>query len=376
MARCSDASARVVEIALFVSERTSCRLSTRGKKTDEFRPAARRARRFACLAGLICLLACGCERSAPAERVIVYTSVDQEFAEAILARFEQQTGVDVQPVFDSEAGKTTGLVRRLFAERAAPRCDVWWSGEIFGTIELARADALAAYVSPAAADLPSGWSDRDGRWTGVAARARVLAFDTRHAKAEDLPRTWRELSEPRWASQLALANPQFGTTRGHVAAMFARYGEAETRRWLQAFRDAGAQLADGNGHAVRLLAAGSARIAMTDTDDVWVAQSRGQPVDLVYPALDVGQPPVWIPCTVALMRGAPNSANGRRLVDFLVSAACEEALARSTSRNVPLRSTIRDTVGYTGPIPQPLDWEAAADALQPSAAAARDILLR
>ncbi len=282
----------------------------------------------------------------------------------------------MQPVFDSEAGKTTGLVRRLLAERDAPRCDVWWSGEIFGTIELARADALAAYVSPAAADLPSGWSDRDGRWTGVAARARVLAFDTRRAKAEDMPRTWRELGEPRWASQLALANPQFGTTRGHVAAMFARYGELETRRMLQAFRDAGAQLADGNGHAVRLVAAGSAAIAMTDTDDVWVAQSRGQPIDLVYPALDAGQPPVWIPCTVAVLRGARNSSNARRLVDFLVSAACEEALARSTSRNVPLRPTIRDTIGYTGPTPQPLDWEAAADALQPSAAAARDILLR
>lgn len=317
----------------------------------------------------------GCDRpSVPT--VVVYTSVDQRFAQDVLARFEQQTGVRVAAVYDSEAGKTTGLVRRLEAEKERPRCDVWWSGEAFGTVELARGRVLAAYDSPAAADIPDGWRDRERRWTGVAARARVLAFDTRQLSAADLPPTWRDLGDPRWASRLALANPQFGTTRGHVALMWAAYGSDETRRLLQTFRDAGAQIADGNSHAVRLVAAGSAALCMTDTDDVWVAQRRGEPVDLAYPALQPGGPAVWIPCTVALVRGGPNPDAGRRLIDFLVSAEAERLLAASDSRNVPVRAVARDALGYAGPPPAAPDFEAAADALPAAMAAARDILLR
>jgi iron(III) transport system substrate-binding protein len=321
------------------------------------------------------LLALGCERASP-PTVVVYTSVDQQFAQQVLDQFEQQSGVRVAAVFDSEAGKTTGLVQRLAAEAERPRCDVWWSSEVVGTIELARRDVLAAYGSPAAADIPAEWCDPQHRWTGVAARARVLAFDMRLLKAADLPRTWLELGDPRWARRLAIANPQFGTTRGHFALLWAHHGPAEATRLFQAFRDGGAQIADGNSHAVRLVAAGTAALGMTDTDDVWVAQGRGEAVGLVYPALAPDGPPIWIPCTIALVRGGPNGAAGRRLIDFLVSAEAERLLAASDSRNVPIRAAVRAAVGYAGPAPEPAAFEAGADALPAAMQAARDILLR
>ncbi|NUQ48387.1 MAG: ABC transporter substrate-binding protein, partial [Phycisphaerae bacterium] len=182
------------------------------------------------------LTGAGCERAvrqdaaaAPAARLVVYTSVDEVFARAVLEEYTRKTGVRVDAVFDSEAGKTTGFLHRLRREAARPRCDVWWSGEIFGTIELAREGLLDAYDSRAAADIPSVWRDAQHRWTGCAARARVLAFDPGRVPVDRLPLTWAELVQPEWAARSAIANPQFGTTRGHVAALFAYWGPERAR---------------------------------------------------------------------------------------------------------------------------------------------------
>ncbi|GEM_PF-203227 len=340
------------------------------------------------------------------QAVVVYTSVDDVFAREVLDRFERDTGVTVKLLTDTEAGKTTGFLRRLQREAAQPRCDIWWSSEVFGTVELSggtdgsieqgteRGPGLEhdgakpvqsapvavglfePYTSPAAADIPPAWKDPQQRWTGLAARARVLAFNTNRLSASDLPRTWQELAEPRWANRLAFANPQFGTTRGHVAAMYAAWGPEQTRAFLQALRDNGTQIADGNGHAVRLVASGAVDLCATDTDDVWVAQARGEPVDLVYPRLTPDGPIVWIPCSVAVVRGGPNPAAARRLFDYLVSAEGERMLAQSESRNVPVRAAVREALKISEPWPEPLDYQRIAEVLGPATEMSREILTR
>src|SRR4030042_2060228 len=64
----------------------------------------------------------GCQGApAPHPSVVVYTAVDQPYAEPIFAVFEQNTGIQVKAVYDVEAAKTTGLVNRLIAEKDQPR---------------------------------------------------------------------------------------------------------------------------------------------------------------------------------------------------------------------------------------------------------------
>lgn len=321
----------------------------------------------------VCLCICGCDR--PAD-VVIYTSVDQEFAEQIIRGFERQSGLKVAAVFDTEAGKTTGLLRRLQRESGTPRCDVWWSSEIFGTIELARAGVFESFEAPSAADVPTQWKDPQGRWIATAARARVLAFNPARIRRSDLPVVWRELLHRDWNGRLAVANPLFGTTRGHLAAMFAEWGNDTAQNLLRRWAAGDARLADGNSQSVALLVAGQVDAAMTDTDDVWVAQARGAEIDLIYPALDENRPAVWIPCSVAVVRGAPHPAAARRLADYLVSAAVEEQLARSASRNVPVREALREKLRMNDTIPETPELDRIVDALPAAADAARDILMR
>ena len=127
--------------------------------------------------------------------------------------------------------------------------------------------------------------------------------------------------------------------------------------------------------AVQALSAGRADICMTDSDDVWVAQRRGQPVDMIYPAIESGGAIMWIPNTVALVRGGPNPDQAKRLIDFLLSAEVERALAQSDSRNVPVRTALQGDLSFDSPMPVALDFKRISNALTSAMRVTLDILL-
>jgi iron(III) transport system substrate-binding protein len=73
--------------------------------------------------------------------------------------------------------------------------------------------------------------DADGYWTGFSARIRVIAYNTNLVKAEDAPRSVFELADLKWRGQVAMADPRFGSTSFHVAALYASMRWLVTRRW-------------------------------------------------------------------------------------------------------------------------------------------------
>ena len=54
--------------------------------------------------------------SSGSTKVVVYTSVDEVFAEPICKQFERETGIKVELMPDTEETKSTGLLNRLIAE--------------------------------------------------------------------------------------------------------------------------------------------------------------------------------------------------------------------------------------------------------------------
>ena len=318
------------------------------------------------------------DRSAAETRSLtVYCSIDEAFGRPVLQDFAASIDADVSIVFDSEAGKTTGLINRLIheAESGRPRADVFWSSELFNTISLAKRGLLAPYSPPSASDIPARFKDPKGYWTGMAVRARVLAFDPSRQSKEALPRRWADLSDSRFAPRVAIANPVFGTTRGHVAAMVALWGPEATRAYLKQLQEFGVSVVDGNSSAVRSLIAGRVDFACTDTDDVWVAQRSGANIELIYP--DMGNGGTFlIPCSVAIVKGCQNLELARKLVAYLASAKVERMLAKSTSRNIPVREALRRELKIDWPAETTIDYAAVADAMDQAVAISRETLLR
>ena len=135
----------------------------------------------------------------------VYVSTDRVFSEPVLRAYEQRTGVSVNPVYDTEETKSTGLANRLLAEKARPQADVFWSNEPVRTLVLKSRQVLAPYRSPSAEGIPATLVDPDGYWTGFSARMRVIAYNTKLVKAQEAPQSVFDLpirsGAGRWRSQ-------------------------------------------------------------------------------------------------------------------------------------------------------------------------------
>ena len=282
---------------------------------------------------------CGSRGAQPA--VVVYVAVDRGDAEPILREFEASSGVQVRAVYDAEAAKTTGLVTRLLAESRSPRCDVFWNNEVVQTLLLADRGVLDAYVPPEAADIPANLKDAEGRWTGVAMRARVIVYNTIYVPAENAPRKLQDLLDPQWRGRLAIANPQFGTTRAHAAALFAARGPENAAQWFDELLANDVRIVDGNAMVKNLVArakpgASPVYVGLTDTDDVLSGLADGDPIAMAFPDQD-DQGTLLVPSSVALVRGAPHGKPARRLIDYLVSRKVEAALTADGKGYLPVR---------------------------------------
>lgn len=305
-----------------------------------------RVRGVALFAALLLLfVAQSCSQSSD-NTVVLYVSADERFAREVVMLFEKETGIHVSMVTDTEVKKTTGLVERLRAEKANPVADVFWSSEVFMTIELADDGVLEKFESPATADWPVELRDPEERWYGFASRARVIVYSTDRVAPEDVPETWMGLTREQFRGRIVMADPRFGTTGGHLGAMKAYWNGLGIPGYYEAFIEGLAEnetrlLTSGNSGVVEAVARGEADIGMTDTDDCWVAKKQGKKIDWVYARHNASDGPgtgtLLIPNTVARVKGGPNAVNAAKLIDFLISARVERMLAESDSHNIPTR---------------------------------------
>ena len=227
------------------------------------------------------------------------------------------------------------------------QADVFWSGDPVRPFLLVKRGLVEPYISPNAAALPRGLRAADGTWTGFAARARVFLVNKARVSPGEAPRSMRDLSNPRWRGRAAIANPLYGTTTMHVAALFAAWGDTATKDFLEDLKANAVRIASSNGEVKRLVVAGEVAFGLTDTDDAHEALKSGASVEVVYPDQD-GIGTLVMPTSVVLMRGRPHDEAGRKLVDYLLTAEVERKMAE-VAAHMPLRTGVP-----TSPTVQPV----------------------
>lgn len=317
------------------------------------------------------LLAPGCWSSSGPE-VVVYSALDSEFSEPILNDFGSQTGIAVRPKFDVESTKTVGLVQMLRTEAGRPRCDVFWNNEILNTLRLERWGLLDVYRSPAAASYPAVDRSATGAWHGFAARARILLVNTNLVPEGSRPTSIDDLADPQWRGRVGMAKPLFGTTATHAAVLFATMGTQEAEQFFDRLKQNEIQILSGNKQVAQSVAAGELAFGLTDTDDAMADVDHHRPVVIVYPDRRSDQRgTLFIPNTLAIMKDCPHPSEARRLVDYLLAPAVEERLAEGDSAQIPLNPAVTTPARIETPAtvkPMAVDWEAAADAWDTTAA--------
>jgi iron(III) transport system substrate-binding protein len=115
---------------------------------------------------------------------------------------------------------------------------------------------------------------------------------------------------------------------------------------------------------------------ITDTDDANIELERGAPIEIIYPDQgEGGMGALFIPNTVAIVKGGPNPEAARKLIDYLLGPEVETRLARGRSAQFPLNPEVRvaPRVQRGEPVKRmQVDFAAAAEQWEEAAKFLRD----
>lgn len=284
----------------------------------------------------------------PPNAVVIYAAQDQVYAEPILKEFEQQTGIKVRAIYDSEATKTVAIANRLLAERSHPQCDVYWGNEELRTRQLAAQKIFR---------------ETNG-WATFGYRSRRIAVSTL-TNAALTPKSLLELTNAAFRGQVALAYPLFGSTATHLMALRQHWGPAGFENWCRALAANKPFIVDGNSVAARMAGKGQVNVALTDSDDIAAGLREGGKLA----ALPLDAESLLLPNAVAVIRGAPNAQAAQRLFEYLQSRVVTEKLVKAGA--LEGASAVEVSIATLRP-----DWEELLRELDSSTKLLQGIFLR
>jgi ABC-type Fe3+ transport system substrate-binding protein len=153
-----------------------------------------------------------------------------------------------------------------------------------------------------------------------------------------------------------MARPTAGTTSGHVAAIYVRWGESHADAFFKHLRETGITLLGGNGPVAEAVARKEFTAGLTDIDDVKNVQQQGAKVSYCVAECDkIFDGALYLPTTVALVANRPANSTANQLVDYLLSAKVEQAMIDAQFiGGWGIRS------GKLNPKPMPIDYTEVA----------------
>jgi iron(III) transport system substrate-binding protein len=214
-------------------------------------------------------------------------------------------------------------VKRFVAERQAGRigADLIHGADPGGFEYFAEKGWLDTRLAalPLTQDYRDGFFDKKAGWVALRATGIALMYNTKLVAKDALPKTWKELIEPKWKSRIAISDPtRAGSSFSHLYAMWKMYGAD--------FLDKLAKndvFVAGDGTATRdAVANGERDIAPVSEYDAFTFVKEGKPVGIDW----VEDGTIMLPAPLGLVKGSPNSENALALAQYMLSREGQELI--------------------------------------------------
>ncbi len=257
-----------------------------------------------------------------AERLAVYTTLDEPLARAVLAAFEEDTGIGVDWVRLS-GGE---CVARLIAEKENPQISIWYGGVGLDHIVAKEKGLTIPYESPNAVNIPDNFKDADHYWTGI--YAGPLCFVSNTNQLEELgleaPTSWADLIKPEYEGYLQVANPgTSGTSYNVLATMVQIMGEDKAFEYLKALDKNIFQYTRSGSKPGKNAAIGEIPIGIGYAHDQVKLVSQGYPLVITFPSEGTG----YEIASISLIKGGPQPELAKKLYDWALTKRAAEVYA-------------------------------------------------
>jgi iron(III) transport system substrate-binding protein len=251
-------------------------------------------------------------------QAVWYTSVDLPLAERVAKAFQEKfPGVAVR-------------VERTGAERVFQRIGQEYSSNIHAVDVVNSSDAahlivwkrngwLAPYVpEDVAKHYPAEHKDPDGMFASFRVFLCPIAYNTNLVKAEEAPKSYADLLDPKWTGKIVKAHPGYSGT-----ILTATYQISRDIGWqyLEKLAQQKIMQVQSASDPPKKLALGERAIMADGVEYVLFQQKeKGGPIEIVYPT--EGTPLIIGPN--AIFKNAPNPNAARLLQSWMFTAEAQQ----------------------------------------------------
>ncbi len=230
---------------------------------------------------------------------------------------------------------------RVRSEKANPQADVWYGGPDTIFARGARESLLAPFRPRWADAIPAEGRAPGDFFFGLYRTPAVIVYNSAAVPADQAPRDWDDLLDPRWKGRVLIRYPlASGTMRAFFGMILARSidqtGSAERGfEWLKKL-DAQTKGYEMNASVlVERIARREGLVTVWDLPDILLEMRRSQGLAYVFPSSGT---PVIVDA-VGLVRGARHASAAREFIEWLGSPEAQ-LLAAEKAYRLPARGDL------------------------------------
>jgi 2-aminoethylphosphonate transport system substrate-binding protein len=285
--------------------------------------------------------------------------------------FTKATGIKVQYI---EAG-SGGVVQRVAKEQTNPQADVLVTLPPF--IQKAVADGLTQPYRPKDFDkVPAAGKDAGGNYVALVNNYLTFIYDS--AALPTPPASFEALLDPKYKNKIQYSTPgQAGDGTAVMLQVIHAYGGKDAAfKYFKELQANNRGPSASTGKLTALVNKGELYVANGDLQ-MNLDQIKTNPnVKIFFPAGPNGKRSTFaLPYYAALVKGAPNAENGKKLIDWLLSKQAQETLP-DVALGLPVRSDVKPAGAAAEQITNALkgvdiwtpDWKQVSDDLAKDAA--------
>jgi iron(III) transport system substrate-binding protein len=272
-------------------------------------------------------------------KFVLITSTDKEVSGKIAEAFKMRyPGIEPQVEEGSEEVRTVRTLTEFKAGRN--RMDIIQGvGGFMKEYKEAKAPTPLNDL-PAIANYEPPWRDTEFGWTGVRTQVWGIGYNTDKVKAADLPKTWEDLTQPKWKGRIGLGDrPQLWAQQ-----LWKVWGPERTTEFLkQLFANDPQRRKEGLDASANLLGLGEYDLLVPAAPyRIQEYKGKGSPVGWFSPE------PISIAVSeMIIMNGALNPNAAKVFVNWFISREGQSTYAKAEN-SVPAHPALRTERDYLG----------------------------
>ncbi|AIO33553.1 bacterial extracellular solute-binding family protein [Burkholderia cenocepacia] len=270
--------------------------------------------------------------AAHADETAICYNCPPEWADwaAQIAAIKQKTGIRV-PFDNKNSGQA---IAQLIAEQKSPVADVVYLG-VSSAFQAKDKGVIAPYKPTHWNEIPANLKDPQGYWFAIHSGTLGFFVNKDALDGKPVPRSWADLLKPEYKGMVGYLDPSsaFVGYAGAVAVNQALGGSLDNFKpaldWFRTLK-ANAPIVPKQTAYARVLS-GEIPILLDYDFDAYRAKYKDNAnVEFVIPK----EGTIAVPYVMSLVKGAPHDANGKKVLDFVLSDEGQKLWANAYLRPV------------------------------------------